>query len=61
MNAIHHQYDRNNEGRDFVIGDLHGCYDELKDKLLDVNFNEEVDRVFSVGDLVDRGPESLNA
>jgi len=59
MNAIHHQYDRNTEGRDFVIGDLHGCYDELMNKLLDVNFNEEVDRVFSVGDLVDRGPESL--
>ena len=59
MNAIHHQYDRNTEGRDFVIGDLHGCYKHLMDKLLDVNFNEEVDRVFSVGDLVDRGPESL--
>jgi serine/threonine protein phosphatase 1 len=59
MTSIHHKYDRNTEGRDFVIGDLHGCYDELMDKLLDVNFNKVVDRVFSVGDLVDRGPASL--
>lgn len=49
----------NTEGRDFVIGDLHGCY-SLLDTLLDhVNFNTKTDRLLSVGDLVDRGPSSL--
>jgi hypothetical protein len=49
----------NLEGRDFVIGDLHGCY-ALFDVLLEaINFDPLKDRVFSVGDLVDRGPESL--
>jgi len=46
-------------GRDFVVGDLHGCFD-LLDRLLEaVRFDSACDRLFSVGDLVDRGPDSL--
>lgn len=45
-------------GRDFIIGDLHGCYGQLLEKFEKANFDPEVDRVFSVGDLTDRGPES---
>lgn len=46
-------------GRDFVVGDLHGCFD-LLDRLLEaVGFDPACDRLFSVGDLVDRGPDSL--
>ncbi|MDQ1314624.1 MAG: serine/threonine protein phosphatase 1 [Pseudomonadota bacterium] len=49
----------NSNGRDFVVGDLHGCFD-LLDRLLDaVRFDPACDRLFSVGDLVDRGPDSL--
>jgi serine/threonine protein phosphatase 1 len=51
----------NQVGRDFVVGDLHGCFD-LLDRLLDhVSFDPAYDRLFSVGDLVDRGPDSLRS
>lgn len=49
----------NQKGRDFAVGDLHGCFD-LLDRLLEaVRFDPACDRLFSVGDLVDRGPDSL--
>lgn len=45
-------------GKDYVVGDIHGCY-HLLDKALNwVEFNYETDRLFSVGDLCDRGPYS---
>lgn len=48
----------NPAGRDFVIGDLHG-YRELLDRLMKkVSFDKTCDRLFSVGDIVDRGPDS---
>lgn len=50
----------NQAGRDFVIGDLHGCRKELDRLLLLVKFDRSVDRLISVGDLVDRGPSSLD-
>lgn len=51
----------NPRGRDFVVGDLHGCFD-LLDRLLEhVRFDPACDRLFSVGDLVDRGPYSLRS
>jgi serine/threonine protein phosphatase 1 len=46
-------------GRDFVIGDLHGCFDLLESLMKAVDFNIHQDRLFSVGDLIDRGPFSL--
>lgn len=49
----------NQNGRDFVIGDLHGCYDHFMALLEDINFDETKDRMFSVGDLIDRGPKSF--
>jgi len=51
-------FDLNTLGRDFAVGDIHGCYSELQSALNAVNFNEQTDRLFSVGDLVDRGYES---
>ena len=48
----------NTEGRDFVVGDIHGCFSQLQGELDRVNFDECVDRLFSVGDLIDRGEES---
>lgn len=53
------KFKANKIGRDFIIGDLHGCYDKLMDKLNHVNFDETKDRLFSVGDLIDRGPDSF--
>ncbi len=48
----------NENGRDFVVGDIHGCFTELENQLDKINFNKETDRLFSVGDMVDRGLES---
>ena len=51
----------NAAGRDFVIGDLHGCVDALRYLLHQVGFDAARDRLFSVGDLVDRGDQCEEA
>lgn len=47
----------NEQGRDFIVGDLHGEASFLDALLARVRFDHAADRLFSVGDLVDRGPE----
>lgn len=49
----------NSKGRDIYIGDLHGSYFKLMHLLDSLKFDPSTDRVFSVGDLVDRGRENL--
>ncbi len=49
----------NHAGRDFVAGDLHGEISLLLAALRHVDFDGTRDRLFSVGDLVDRGDASL--
>jgi hypothetical protein len=49
----------NTEGRDFVIGDLHGQYALISHFRERTSFDPQKDRLFSVGDLIDRGPDSL--
>lgn len=44
----------------FVCGDIHGCFDELEAKLAEVGFDKSRDRLFALGDLVDRGPKSAD-
>jgi serine/threonine protein phosphatase 1 len=51
----------NRAGRDFVVGDLHGCVDALRFLLREIEFDPSRDRLFSVGDLVDRGSQSEEA
>jgi bis(5'-nucleosyl)-tetraphosphatase (symmetrical) len=46
-------------GRDIVIGDVHGCLDELDELIRLVGYPEAGDRLTFVGDLVDRGPDSI--
>lgn len=48
----------NLHGRDLAVGDIHGCFHRLRACLDSVGFDPAVDRLFSVGDLVDRGPYS---
>lgn len=51
----------NDFGIDYVVGDIHGEFDLLQGKLDALKFDPAVDRLFSVGDLVDRGRNSLAA
>ena len=55
------RFARNESGRDFAVGDIHGCFSDLSCGLKKIGFDEKSDRLFSVGDLVDRGPESARA
>ena len=48
----------NTQGHDYVVGDVHGDYERLTDLLSAIKFDATVDRLFSVGDLIDRGPAS---
>lgn len=52
------KFRENLKGVDYIVGDIHGCFSKLKQRLVDIGFNPKVDRLFSVGDLVDRGDES---
>ena len=45
------------ESRTIVVGDIHGCYDELMELIEKVDLQEN-DRVVSVGDLITKGPKS---
>ena len=59
MNALVLQLPPNEVGRDFIIGDLHGCYGLLLAEMDKNKFDKTKDRLFSVGDLTDRGPDSV--
>lgn len=52
------KFKKNESGDDYVVGDIHGMYDLLMENMSKVNFNYDSDRLFSVGDLIDRGPDS---
>ena len=43
----------------FAVGDIQGCYDELQRLLLRIKFNPAKDTLWFTGDLVNRGPRSL--
>ena len=43
----------------YLVGDIQGCYNELKSLLKQVAFNTDTDQLYLAGDLVARGPDSL--
>jgi bis(5'-nucleosyl)-tetraphosphatase (symmetrical) len=43
----------------YAVGDIQGCYNELQQLLQQMRFDPVQDRLWLVGDLVNRGPDSL--
>ncbi len=43
----------------YAIGDVQGCFDELQELVGYISFNPKKDQLWFVGDLVNRGPKSL--
>jgi len=43
----------------YAVGDVQGCFDELKIKLDEVEFDTNHDKLWLTGDLISRGPKSL--
>lgn len=47
-------FNKNELGNDYVVGDIHGEFNRLESCLNNLSFNDN-DRLFCVGDLIDRG------
>ncbi|SET91979.1 serine/threonine protein phosphatase 1 [Marinobacter segnicrescens] len=57
---VHQHFERNRYGRDWVCGDLHGHWNLLMAILGEKDIDLETDRLFLLGDLIDRGPQSAD-
>ena len=59
MNQKHLILQPNSIGNDYIVGDIHGHYSNLMELLNHIQFNKLTDTLFSVGDIIDRGPNSI--
>jgi bis(5'-nucleosyl)-tetraphosphatase (symmetrical) len=46
--------------RTIVVGDIHGCFGELGELLSQLDFRVNHDRLISVGDMINKGPRSVD-
>ncbi|WP_285261179.1 metallophosphoesterase [Halopseudomonas bauzanensis] len=56
---VHHEVPPNPIGDDWICSDVHGEFQLLMELLVESGFEPAKDRLFMLGDLIDRGPESL--
>lgn len=59
--GLHKEIDLRSRRRVLAAGDVHGDFDLLEAKLRDLSFDPEQDELVLLGDLVDRGPDSMRA
>lgn len=45
--------------RNIFVGDIHGCIDEFDELIKTISYNKSKDRLILLGDLIDRGPDSV--
>jgi bis(5'-nucleosyl)-tetraphosphatase (symmetrical) len=45
--------------RTIIVSDVHGCIEEFDELVKTLSYNKENDRLILLGDLIDRGPESV--
>lgn len=45
--------------RTILVGDIHGCIDEFDELIKTLSYNKDSDRLILLGDLIDRGPDSV--
>lgn len=43
---------------DYIISDIHGCFNDLMEMLNLINFSDN-DKLYILGDIIDRGPEPI--
>ena len=44
----------------WVVGDVHGCVRELERLLRQIRYDEGRDELWSIGDLLNKGPDSFD-
>ena len=54
-----HKKQLQGKNRYIVVGDVHGCIDELEHLLRKCEYQNDTDVLIFVGDLIGKGPESL--
>jgi bis(5'-nucleosyl)-tetraphosphatase (symmetrical) len=45
--------------RHIIVGDIHGCIDEFDELVNALSYDKKNDRLILLGDLIDRGPDSV--
>jgi len=52
-------YKANLDGKDYICSDIHGHFYLLEEQLVAVGFDKKNDRLFCLGDLIDRSDDSI--
>lgn len=47
------------DSRHIIVGDIHGCIDEFDELIKTISYDPEKDKIILLGDLIDRGPDSV--